>query len=260
MQCGTILRRQCSLPTVRREPTQPSTCLNLLVATEFLFESEEPHTHFSVLNQPTTWRFGGVDLLSKFTEFRSLNQGPFALARDGIADLSLGSTFLRFLSPTEVKLATETIFPCSTADTIPKDVNERGGFGDFTWSFIRGALTLVRIESRHFESPVTGIKDRKNFGRDPLVDAEEQAHMADGVAFVRTHQLYLAEATLVYDGKAEKRCKDVFKLTRDMRDSWIAQVRSISRDAIPPRGLTVFGSTSFEDQNKFYAMDFSGTF
>lgn len=45
-----------------------------------------------------------------------------------------------------------------------------------------------------------------------------------------------------------------------MRDSWNSQIRSIAREAMPPAGLSVFGSTSFGDETKFYVMDFAGTY
>ncbi|KAG0358539.1 hypothetical protein BGX24_005953 [Mortierella sp. AD032] len=48
-------------------------------------------------------------------------------------------------------------------------------------------------------------------------------------------------------------------MARCMRDSWNLQIRSIAREAMPPTGLSVFGSTSFGDETKFYAMDFAGT-
>ena len=49
-------------------------------------------------------------------------------------------------------------------------------------------------------------------------------------------------------------------MVRCMRDSWNSQIRSIAREVMPPVGLTVFGSTSFGDETKFYAMDFAGTY
>lgn len=141
-----------------------------------------------------------------------------------------------------------------------KDLNEREGFGDFTWPFIRGALTLVGIRSRCFEIPVVGTKERKNYGRDHATETEEQACMADGVAVFEGHQIYIAEAALIHDPKLEKKSKDKFKVVRCMRDSWNSQIRSIAREAVPPVGLTVFGSTSYEDETKFLAMDFIGTY
>lgn len=145
-------------------------------------------------------------------------------------------------------------------DEVPRTINEREGFGDLTWPFIRAALKLVKIQSRYFEIPVVGTKERRNTGRDLCVETEEQAPMADGVAVFEDHQIYLAEASTIYDAKLEKEAKDKFKLVRCMRDSWNSQIKSISREAIPPSGLTVFGSTSFGDETKFYAMDFAGTY
>ncbi|CAO3572332.1 unnamed protein product [Mortierella alpina] len=94
------------------------------------------------------------------------------------------------------------------SDHVPRNINEREGFGDLTWPFIRGALTLVNIPSRCFEIPVIGTKDRKNYGRDHSVETEEQASMADGVAFFEDHQIYLAEASLMHEAKLDKQVKD----------------------------------------------------
>jgi hypothetical protein len=145
-------------------------------------------------------------------------------------------------------------------EEVSRNINEREGFGDLTWPFIRGALKLVKIQSRCFEIPVIGTKERRNIGRDLYVETEEQAPMADGVALFGDHQIYLAEASLIYEPKLDKEVKDKFKVVRCMRDSWNSQIRSISREAVPPSGLTVFGSTSFGDETKFYAMDFAGTY
>lgn len=45
-----------------------------------------------------------------------------------------------------------------------------------------------------------------------------------------------------------------------MCDSWNSQVQAIAQESVPPAGLTVFGSTSYEDETKFLAMDFIGTY
>ncbi|KAF9576114.1 hypothetical protein EC968_000182 [Mortierella alpina] len=107
---------------------------------------------------------------------------------------------------------------------------------------------------------VTGTKERKNYGRDLFVETEEQALMADGVALIGDHQIYVAEASVIYEPKLDKQVKDRFKLIRCMRDSWNTQIRSIAREAMPPTGLSVFGSTSFGDETKFYSMDYTGTY
>ncbi|KAF9408564.1 hypothetical protein BGZ94_002270, partial [Podila epigama] len=121
-------------------------------------------------------------------------------------------------------------------------------------------VTPVGIRSRCFEIPITGTKERKNHGRDLSLEIEEQASMADGVAYFEDHQIYIAEASLIHEPKLDKEVKDKFKVVRCLRDTWNSHIRSIAREAVPPAGLTVFGSTSFEDETKFYAMDFAGTY
>ncbi|KAF9986201.1 hypothetical protein BGZ65_008520, partial [Modicella reniformis] len=69
--------------------------------------------------------------------------------------------------------------------------------------------------------------------------------MADGVALFEDHQIYLAEESIIHETKLDK---DKFKLVRCMRDSWNSEIKSISREAVPPPGLTVFGSTSCSDE------------
>ncbi|KAF9078913.1 hypothetical protein BGX23_005797, partial [Mortierella sp. AD031] len=96
-------------------------------------------------------------------------------------------------------------------DEVPRNINEREGFGDLTWPFIRGALKLVEITSRCFEIPVIGTKERNNIGRDLSVETEEQVPMADGVALFGDYQIYLAEASLIYEPKLDKQVKDKFK-------------------------------------------------
>ncbi|KAG0089132.1 hypothetical protein BGZ93_010015, partial [Podila epicladia] len=50
------------------------------------------------LNQRSEWKAGDVDLLSKFTDFNGQPQPRVALALDGIADVTPGSTFYGTLS------------------------------------------------------------------------------------------------------------------------------------------------------------------
>ncbi|KAF9999524.1 hypothetical protein BGZ80_006554, partial [Entomortierella chlamydospora] len=45
---------------------------------------------------------------------------------------------------------------------IPQDLNEREAFVSFAWCFIRGALTMMNIESRSLEVLITGVEERKN--------------------------------------------------------------------------------------------------
>ncbi|KAF9403619.1 hypothetical protein BGZ94_004551, partial [Podila epigama] len=276
--------------------------------------TEQQAVALASLSQQVLWMVDGVDLLSKFNNFKyKQSQSRHSLASDDIADVSSGSGFYLSLTRKERMLASavtvknidETWSSLSSvlsrvcapshsykdvvkalgkedpdepivdylrhitchyshylkfSDEVPRNINEREGFGDLTWPFIRGALTLINIPTRCFEIPVVGTKERKNFGRDLSVEIEEQASMADGVALFGDHQIYLAEASLIHEPKLDKAMKDKFKLVRCMRDSWNSQIRSIAREAMPPTGMSVFGSTSFGDETKFYAMDFMGSY
>ncbi|KAG0323620.1 hypothetical protein BGZ99_002675 [Dissophora globulifera] len=143
---------------------------------------------------------------------------------------------------------------------VPSVINEREGFADLTWTFIRGALALAGIESRHFEVMVIGVDERKNADRNLLVETKEHAYLADGVGLHRGHQLYLAESALLHSPRAEKRLQDCYKVMRAMKDSWVSQMRSTIREGRPPESFSVFGSTSFRDETRFYQMDVVGVF
>ncbi|KAG0365417.1 hypothetical protein BGZ54_006546 [Gamsiella multidivaricata] len=84
--------------------------------------------------------------------------------------------------------------------------------------------------------------------------------MADGAAVHGTDQIYLAEAASLSANRDEKRHADLFKLKRDMKDSWISQMREIITTTLPPSRLTVFGSASYRHETSFFAMDFAGVF
>ncbi|KAK3841369.1 MAG: hypothetical protein J3R72DRAFT_154845 [Linnemannia gamsii] len=145
-------------------------------------------------------------------------------------------------------------------DEIPSDLNEREGFIDLVWTFIRGAMTLGRIETRSLEVLITGVQERKNYDKDPFIETKQVGHYADGVAFCGSSQLYLSEASTIHNPKADKCVRDEFKLARAMRDSWISQVRSTCRESVPRRGMAVFGSISFKDETKLWRLDFNGVF
>ncbi|KAG0317026.1 hypothetical protein BGZ97_006012 [Linnemannia gamsii] len=71
---------------------------------------------------------------------------------------------------------------------------------------------LRSLRGLSFKEHLTGTKERKNHGRDLLLETEEQASMADGVALFGDHQIYLAEASLVYEPKLDKQMKDKVSL------------------------------------------------
>ncbi|KAF9102278.1 hypothetical protein BGX27_011053 [Mortierella sp. AM989] len=270
--------------------------------------------HFKTLNQDIEWTCNGTDMIEKYREFRAKNLGPYSLARDGIADLTPDSDFMKFLTPNVASDArksrlepiditkiwptfatiSERVFKSTKYDDIaaaikkedmsdpvasymfsiimsyshyftfykeiPQNLNEREGFTDLTWSFLRGALTMSEIETRHLEVSIRGVEERKNIDKDLLTTTKESGQFADGVAFLGDNQIYLAEASLLHQPKAGKKGQDEFKLVRAMRDSWISQVKATCYESIPRRGIAVFGSSSYKDQTKLWRMEFRGTF
>ncbi|KAF9170687.1 hypothetical protein BGX20_008646 [Mortierella sp. AD010] len=143
-------------------------------------------------------------------------------------------------------------------DELPRDLNEREAFVGFSWTFIRGALTMAKIETRYLEVLITGVDERKNHDKDLRFDTKEAGQFADGIGFRGTSQIYLAEASVLHQPKAEKLLEDEFKLVRAMRDSWVSQLRATCRESIPCRAMAVFGSSSYRDETKFWMMDFKG--
>jgi hypothetical protein len=51
-----------------------------------------------------------------------------------------------------------------------------------------------------------------------------------------------------------------FKLARALKDYWVSQVKATSKHSVPRRGIAVFGSSTFNDETKFWRLDFCGVF
>ncbi|KAF9949845.1 hypothetical protein BGZ65_007026 [Modicella reniformis] len=83
---------------------------------------------------------------------------------------------------------------------------------------------------------------------------------ADGVTIWEGSQLCLSETSSIHNAKADKLRQDQFKLARAMRDSWISQVKTISKHSIPRRGIAVYGSSTYNDETSFWRLDFCGVF
>ncbi|ORZ15579.1 hypothetical protein BCR41DRAFT_354103 [Lobosporangium transversale] len=145
------------------------------------------------------------------------------------------------------------------SSTVRKDINEREAFVDFTWCFIRSALTIAKIPSRMLEVQMDGSKDRKVETKHKGT-RQNTPRRADGVGLYNDNQIYVAEAGQVYGATLEKKEEDAWKVKRAMRDSWVSQLRRICETHRPTSPLVVFGSTSHLHTTKFYAMDFVGCF
>ncbi|KAI8350247.1 hypothetical protein B0O80DRAFT_458490 [Mortierella sp. GBAus27b] len=148
----------------------------------------------------------------------------------------------------------------SFRDTIPTNINERQGFTDLTWCFIRSAMTMNGLETQYLEVLITGVQERRNWARDDLTEAKQVGQFADGVETWEGSQLCLSEASTVHNAKAEKLRQDEFKLARALRDSWVSQVKATSKHTIPRRGIAVYGSSTFNDETRFWRLDFCGVF
>ncbi|KAF9409139.1 hypothetical protein BGZ94_002045 [Podila epigama] len=119
---------------------------------------------------------------------------------------------------------------------------------------------MSNIESRYLEVLITGVEERKNQAADLRHDVKHPGQFTDGVAFSGASQVYLAEASMLHQPKAEKQKEDEFKLARAMRDSWMSQLRATCRESVSCRGMSVFGSSSFKDETKLWMMDFRAVF
>ncbi|KAG0380365.1 hypothetical protein BGX24_008815 [Mortierella sp. AD032] len=181
--------------------------------------------YYVALNQPVKWIVEDMDLVQKFQKFRAENLHDFSLARDGVADLSVGSKFRRSLAPEVGKAASKlglvgelhATWPTLTGilgrvfaknhyddvaeaithesmkdpvaryimsvissyahyfafqDHVPTRINERQGFADLTWPFIRGAMTMTGVETQYLEVLISGVLERKNLEKDDLTEAK----------------------------------------------------------------------------------------
>ncbi|KAK3818225.1 MAG: hypothetical protein JOS17DRAFT_794328 [Linnemannia elongata] len=113
-------------------------------------------------------------------------------------------------------------------------------------------------------SRFNNVKQQQTQSRFSLV-LDGIADVTSGSAF--SHSLTVEERTLALGQypytmlrDSAKDFKDASNMPRCMRDSWSSQIKSISREAVPPPGLTVFGSKSLDDETRFYALDFAVTY
>jgi hypothetical protein len=93
-----------------------------------------------------------------------------------------------------------------------------------------------------------------------LMEAKLVGQLDDGVTIWGGNQLYLSEASSIHGATADKLNQDEFKLARAMKDSWVSQVKALSKYSIPRRGMAVYGSSTFNDETKFWRLDFCGVF
>ncbi|KAF9125929.1 hypothetical protein BGX30_000231 [Mortierella sp. GBA39] len=221
------------------EPEFPDPTLNL--------------EYFATLNQPVKWTVEDVNLVQKFQEFRAENLHDFSLARDGVADLSVGSKFRKSLAP-----------------DIGKAASKFGLVGELqaTWPTLTGILGRV-FAKNHYDDVAEAITDEsmkdpvaryimsvissyshlwKNLEKDDLTEAKQPRQYAGGVAVWGNSQIFLSEASTIHSPKAEKLRRDELKLARAMRDSWVSRFRVACEHLTTLSGIALFGSSTFKDE------------
>lgn len=102
----------------------------------------------------SVWKAGDVDLLSKFTEFKGQHQPRFSLAKDGIADVTPGSSFFGTLSKEQQMLA-------ATASISSKDMEEK-------WPSLSSILSRVCVRTHSYDDVVKAL--RREDVSDPIVE------------------------------------------------------------------------------------------
>lgn len=119
----------------------------------FLFCFADPTqypVHFANLGQTIVWSVDGIDMVQEFRQFRLGHLSPFALARDGIADLTLNSTFSKALDPAVLSIARRV-------DPAP-DIYER-------WPTLEAICNRV-FASSHYDQVATAVRSESM--QDPI--------------------------------------------------------------------------------------------
>ncbi|KAF9157226.1 hypothetical protein BGX21_003557 [Mortierella sp. AD011] len=79
-------------------PPHPPVQISFDFDQEMLIQLKQPIAPYRILNQDTTFKVDGVDILQKFRRFQeATSQTRYSVDQDIILDLSLGSLFSRWL-------------------------------------------------------------------------------------------------------------------------------------------------------------------
>ncbi|KAG0096530.1 hypothetical protein BGZ93_004381 [Podila epicladia] len=207
--------------------------------------------HVATLGQTIAWNVMDTDILQRFSEFRKENLGPFSLTRDWIANLLYDSTFCQVLDPA-------LLSPVRRAEPVP-DIYER-------WPTLHSVLDCVFL-SDHYDDVASAVRSESM--QDPVAAYLFVAIMAYWQCFqtndevpesINEREGGRTETAQIHLTKLEKHHQGEYKLARAMRDTWISHIRLIGSMGMPPRGLAIFGSASFQAETKLLRMDFQGAF
>ncbi|CAO3566174.1 unnamed protein product [Mortierella alpina] len=139
---------------------------------------------------------------------------------------------------------------------VPDSINEREGWGNITWPIISGALDVFDVETRSFEVEIEGNGITRHF-KENGVQCKIQA---DGVGLLGLTQVYVAEASQLLKAEAEKEREDFQKVVRAMGDLAIDHMETTVVTSPPPKTSVVYGSQSFKNRTRFFAMDVTPEF
>ncbi|ORZ07516.1 hypothetical protein BCR41DRAFT_399662 [Lobosporangium transversale] len=143
---------------------------------------------------------------------------------------------------------------------MPK-MNERQFFSEIVIPSFRHAFRLVGKDMELFEIKILGCQRRKNLHRIPMQEKAVHAHQVDATVSHDGLQVVLFECSPPDAKDADKAFSDHFKLTRDLKDTWIYNVEAmIQNGREPTRGLTVYGVHIARNRLELYALDFMGCF
>ncbi|KAF9897917.1 hypothetical protein BX616_004771 [Lobosporangium transversale] len=122
-------------------------------------------------------------------------------------------------------------------------------------------LEVESINKFYDNTATDGCQRRKNLHRIPMQEKAVHAHQVDATVSHDGLQVVLFECSPPDAKDADKAFSDHFKLTRDLKDTWIYNVEAmIQNGREPTRGLTVYGVHIARNRLELYALDFMGCF
>ncbi|KAF9897689.1 hypothetical protein BX616_005143, partial [Lobosporangium transversale] len=226
-------------------------------STNKFYDNTATGVHIRFLNQVSEWMLNEKDVLAIFNDFkRSQETNIYSLSRDGIADLTSRSDFIDTLA--------DDIFNQIVSEGL--DIEQDDDISDTLSTLFRGPQAsfedaleeAVKIDrSNRVTRSITAVLENLI----PMQEKAVHAHQVDATVSHDGLQVVLFECSPPDAKDADKAFSDHFKLTRDLKDTWIYNVEAmIQNGREPTRGLTVYGVHIARNRLELYALDFMGCF